>query len=319
MPASPSDAATALFPGWRIAGAASALAAVAFGLWGCGGDMDAGQQGVPPHGEERHRLAGTVVAVYPERGTLLVDHEEIPGCMPRMAMEFAVGPGDLALARPGMAIRAFLFRANGVYGLERIWPAEGEAERAVTEAARLLRGDTLERGRNAFREVGESLPGFVLYDQDGRVVEAARFRGRQLVLAFIFTRCPDPKMCPATIAKMIRLQAMAREAGVNDFELAAITLDPQFDTPGVLREFADSRGIDRSNFSLLTGPEGAIKDLMAQLGIIVFSEGSLLEHTLSIVLTDQEGRIVHRVEGTRWEPADFAPRLRRPAGRTVAQ
>ena len=71
------------------------------------------------------------------------------------------------------------------------------------QAGAALRQDTVIRGRNAYREIGENLPDFALYDQNGGVVQPDRFRGRQIVLNFIFTRCPDPKMCPASTAKMM--------------------------------------------------------------------------------------------------------------------
>ena len=141
----------------------------------------------------------------------------------------------------------------------------------------------------------------------------ARFRGRPIIMNFIYTRCPDPNMCPAATAKMISVQRLARQAGVTDLELISITLDPEYDTPGVLHDYAETRGIDTSDFSLLTGPEGAIKDLLKQLGLLTFAEGPLVTHTLATVLIDENGRIVHRVDGSQWEPADFVARLHRTA------
>lgn len=260
----------------------------------------------------RHPVTGVVVMVDGERHAALVQHDEIPGVMPAMTMEFLVREADLPLLREGLSIRATMYQSAAGYHLEGIWPAELASEKIVKDAVRSLRQDTVARGRSAFREVGESLPDFALYDQTGRVVQAARFRGRQIVINFIFTRCPDANMCPASTAKMIELQALAREAGVTDLELVSITMDPEFDTPGVLRAYAEGHQIDTANFSFLTGPEAAIKDLMAQLGILAFGEGPLIRHTLTTVLVDGTGRIVHRVDGSQWQPADFAGRLRQP-------
>jgi len=155
------------------------------------------------------------------------------------------------------------------------------------------------------------LPDFALYNQDGRAVQAADFSGRQMMINFIFTRCPDPTMCPAATLRMMQVQKLAREAGVKNLELISITLDPEFDTPGVLRDYADAHGIDASNFSFLTGPEVAIKDLMTQLGVLAFQEGPLIRHTISTVLVNEEGRIIHRVDGSTWDPQDFVSRMRR--------
>ena len=281
---------------------------VAMLLGGCGKRETTG----PAEADGRYALTGTVVSLSSERGTALVDHDEIPGYMPRMTMEFHVNPGDLRVLREGLKIRGTMYEAGDGFYLEEIWPLDPAAERVVQAAERALRQDTVTRGSSPYREVGENLPDFALYDQDAKVVQAAQWRGKQLVLTFIFTRCPDAKMCPATVMKMMQLQALAREAGVADLELVSVTLDPEYDTPGVLRDYADARGIDTSNYTFLTGPERAIKDLLAQLGVLAFQDGPLLQHTLATVLIDAKGKIIHRVDGSGWLPEDFAARLRRP-------
>ncbi|TVR55617.1 MAG: electron transporter SenC [Puniceicoccaceae bacterium] len=254
-------------------------------------------------------LTGLVISINEERGTLLVDHDEIPGYMPRMVMEFRVAPGDLEVVEEGMTIRARMLLDDQGYRLERIWPVDPVSDRIVEEAARTLRRDTHTRGRAAYREIGENLPDFALYDQSGRVVEPRRFRGRPMVVNFIFSRCPDPYMCPAATVQMKQLQDRARELEIDDLELISITLDPEYDTPGVLAQYARNYGIDTSNFSFLTGPESAIQDLMRQLGVLAFPDDGLIQHTLATLLIDRDGRIIHRADGTRWEVDDFVTRL----------
>ena len=265
----------------------------------------------PDDGLVRHPLRGQIVKVDAERRTLLVDHEAIPGYMPAMVMEFEVGSGDLALAREGRRIRGELVQLpDGIFRLERVWPLDEAADATVQSAAQALRQDTTIRGRKAYREVGEALPDFALYDQNGDVVRAQRYRGKQIMLNFIYTRCPVATMCPAAVSQFTTLQAKAREAGVDNLELISITLDPEFDTPGVLREYAEARGIDTSNYSFLTGPEAAIKDLLTQFGVQAFFEGSLLQHTLATLLIDEGGRIIHRADGSRWEVQEFLDKLK---------
>jgi protein SCO1/2 len=262
--------------------------------------------------DERYPLTGEVVRVETERKVVIVQHDEIKGYMPAMTMEFAVSAGDLALAKPGQKIRAEMVAVpGGDFRLEKIWPADQGVADAVSAGALQLRQDTHTRGKNAYREVGEVVPDFALYDQSGRVVQSSRFRGKQIVINFIFTRCPVATMCPASTAKMIALQRLAREAGVPNLELVSITLDPAYDTPGVLREYADVRGIDTTNFSFLTGPQNAIKDLLTQFGVIAEFEGDLIKHTLTTLLIDAGGKIAHRADGSVWEPADLVAKMRK--------
>ncbi len=261
--------------------------------------------------DERYALTGEVVRVEAARKVLIVQHDEIKGYMPAMTMEFDVAAGDLALARPGQKIRAeMVVVPGGDFRLEKIWLADKASADAVVAGALQLRQDTHTRGKGAYREMGESVPDFALYDQSGRVVQSSRFRGKQIILNFIFSRCPVATMCPASTAKMMTVQRLAREASVPNLELVSITLDPTFDTPGVLRAYAEARGIDTTNFSFLTGPESSIKDLLTQFGVIAELDGELIKHTLTTLLIDANGKIAHRADGSIWDPAEFVAKLR---------
>lgn len=274
------------------------------------GTDPAGAGGKTAAKEERYPLTGEIVRVEADRKVLVVYHDEIKDYMPAMTMEFVVSAGDLALAKPGQRIKAEMVPvAGGDFRLEKIWPADKMLADTVELGARQLRQDTHTRGKNAYREVGETVPDFALYDQAGRVVQSARFRGKQVMINFIFSRCPVATMCPAATAKFMAVQKLARVAGVKNLELVSITLDPAYDTPGVLKDYADQRGIDTANFSFLTGPETAIKDLLAQFGVIAEFKGDLLQHTLTTLLVNEGGKIAHRADGSVWEPADFVAKM----------
>src|SRR5690606_19369449 len=198
---------------------AAALAVLAVGLTGCPSRQGDGEPGYP--------LTGEIVDVVPERKVLVVRHEEIPGYMPAMTMEFEVDDGDLANAVVGQRIRARLIETEGTFRLERIWPDDRMSQGIMEEKGRRLMQDTMVRGSRSFREVGESIPDFALYNQTGDVVRIDNLRGKKLVINFIYTRCPVPNMCPAATQRMIQLQALAREAGLENVELISITLDPE--------------------------------------------------------------------------------------------
>jgi protein SCO1 len=262
--------------------------------------------------EKRFPLTGEVVSVDAARKVVVVRHDEVKDYMPAMTMEFLVAPGDLALLKPGDRIRAEMIPSkDGFPHLEKIWPDEQIAAATVAAGAKALRQDTIIRGKGAYREVGEDLPDFALYDQANRVVQSSRFHGKQIMINFIYTRCPIATMCPAATLKMMATQKQAREAGVPNIEFISVTLDPAYDTPGVLREYVDARGIDTSNFSFLTGPESAIQDLLTQFGVIAEFKGGLLQHSLATLLIDADGKIIHRADGSAWEPQDFVAKMRR--------
>jgi protein SCO1 len=257
-------------------------------------------------------LVGEIISVDAAQKVLVVKHNEIPGYMRAMIMDFIVSAADAAAAKPGQRIRAELIPVkDGGFRLEKIWPDDRAAEAVITASALALRQDTHSRGKGAYREVGETVPDFALYDQEGRVFQSARFRGKQVMLNFIYTRCPDATMCSAATIKMTTAQRLAREAGVSNIEFVSITLDPAYDTPAILKEYAALRNIDTGNFSFLTGPEKAIKDLLVQFGVIAEFENDFLKHTLSTLLVDENGKIAHRADSRAWEPADFVAKMRK--------
>jgi len=297
---------------FRHFAACAALAALGM-AGGCakgGGDAPSGSASSLAPGEKRFDLTGEVLSADIAHKVLVVRHNEVVGYMPAMTMEFAVSAGDAAVARPGERIRADLIvDAAGKARLERIWPDDKVALDTIGAGARMLRQDTFSKGSAAYREVGDTVPDFVLFDQDGRVVNSARFRGRQVMLNFIYSRCPIASMCPLSTTKMVATQKLARESGIADIEFVSVTLDPAHDTPGVLREYADARGIDTSNFSFLTGPEPAIRDLLTQFGVLAQFKGDILDHTLATLLIDAKGRITWRADGSQWEPKEFVERM----------
>lgn len=260
----------------------------------------------------RYPLTGEILGVVPERNRLIVKHAEIPGFMPAMTMEFIVSSGDVANAKVGQRITAEMVSGpEDDYRLEKIWPADADAAAKVKAGTAALVQDTTIRGRNAYREVGEAAPEFTLYNQRGEVVTAAHFRGKQVLLNFIFSRCPVATMCPAAVARFQQVQTKARAAGVGNLELLSISLDPTYDTPGVLKDYATARGIDTSNYSFLTGPEIAIKSLLAQFGVLAEFKGDLLNHTLATVLIDESGQITWRADGSAWSVDEFIGKMKK--------
>ena len=288
--------------------AAVMAAGLLAGLAGCSKSPSAA---TGPNGEKRYPLTGEVRGLDPAKHTVRVTHDAVPGLMPGMTMDFPVLAGDVASLQVGERIRAELVidRPGAEPRLEKIWPDDANAKTAIAAGERALREDTHDRGDQAYREVGEGMPDFTLYDQTGKVVPSGHFRGKQVMLNFIFTRCPSADMCPASTAKMMMAQALAKKAGVANIQFVSITLDPTYDTPGVLKEYADARSIDTSNFSFLTGPDGAVRDILTQFGIIAdFSDG-IVKHTLATLLIDAKGRIIWRADGSQWDPAEFVKRM----------
>jgi protein SCO1/2 len=212
----------------------------------------------------------------------------------------AVGAGDAQIGYVGQTVTGDLHQSEGAWRLDNIWPADPEAVAMTDEITRRLHYDIVEEGRQVYRDVGDSLPSFALYNQDGKLVRNTALQGRRLVLDFIFTRCAQPDMCPAATYRMGQLQKALKAANVNDVTLVTITFDPLNDTPGVLRQYAEANGLDPSNFELLTGPPDEITALMEEFGILTRTVDGVLQHTSAAIVVSPQGRITYRNSGNLW-------------------
>lgn len=103
--------------------------------------------------------------------------------------------------------------------------------------------------REPLPELG-TVPDFTLTDQDGRRVTRKTLAGRLWVAAFVFTRCPT--VCPRITARMRELQKLAKERGVQ-LDLVSFSVDPEHDTPAVLKEYAGRFHAELDTWSFVTG------------------------------------------------------------------
>src|SRR5262249_26162873 len=102
--------------------------------------------------------------------------------------------------------------------------------------------------------IGDLVPDFSLIDQAGRTVRLRDFSGRVVAVDFIYTRCPLPDVCPRLSANFSYLNKR-----VPDVALLSITIDPQFDTPPMLSEYARRYGCDGERWRFLTGSNEQIR------------------------------------------------------------
>ncbi len=259
---------------------------------------------------EGHPLVGEITGINAEERTLEVAHEDIPGFMPAMTMQFKVSLGDIQNASIGQRIRARLVRGEaGEFQLIKIWPLDEDAARDLKRANARLQKQAKALPSGYYYGEGDESPDFALLDQFGEVVGSERLAGKPFILNFIFTRCPDPNMCPLSTRKMAGLQTSAKEAGI-DVNFVSVTLDPVFDTPGVLRQYAEGYGIEGSNFHFVTGPKSAVRDMVKALGVASIDKVDTIMHSLATVLVDADGIIVKRSQKSAWDPEEILEALR---------
>jgi protein SCO1/2 len=146
-----------------------------------------------------------------------------------------------------------------------------------------------------------AFPEFSLTDQSGRQVRLDDFRGRALVVSFVFTTCVEA--CPIVTAQLARVQARAGAEGLGDrVRFLSITVDPLTDTPAVLARYASGYGVDLRTWHFLTGPPDDVARLTRALEVGVGPGKRGLAHDIPVIFVDPRGRIASRSTDIEMSP-----------------
>lgn len=141
-----------------------------------------------------------------------------------------------------------------------------------------------------FGEVAE----FALTERSGASLRREDLLGHPWVAAFIFTRCTGP--CPRITGTMRALQERLNDSQAR---LVSFSVDPEWDTPEVLRQYADAAGADKQRWLFLTGDERAIYDLIRRSFLLPVERapaneaaiGMHVSHRTQLVTVDAKGRV----------------------------
>jgi protein SCO1/2 len=138
------------------------------------------------------------------------------------------------------------------------------------------------------REVRIPIRDFSLTDQNGSSFQFKALRGKNILVSFIYTTCPD--ICPLTTANMRLVQKNLSPAEHGSVYLLSITTDPEVDRPQVLRSYAERYEVDFSNWSFLTGDLQTLAPVWKAFGVKAQRKGrGLVGHTSLTVLADTKG------------------------------
>ncbi|MBB6670907.1 SCO family protein [Cohnella nanjingensis] len=135
-------------------------------------------------------------------------------------------------------------------------------------------------------------PDFTYQDIDGKTVKMSDLNGKVRLVYFFYTNCPD--VCPPTTFMLSQVQEKLKADGQfgSDVEIVSVTIDPQRDTPEVLRKFGDKFKADYAGWRFLRGDEAATADLAKKYGLLaVKGEDGFFSHANLIVLVDKKGRM----------------------------
>ena len=260
-----------------------------------------------PAEPRQYEVKGQIISVSPERQEVLVNHEDIPGFMAAMTMPYKVkDPALLEGKAPGDLFTATLVVEEVDAYLSSL-KKTGSAPITSPAAAPLITATDLLKD-------GERVPDNVLVDQDKTPRLMVSLRDHRVALTFMYTRCPLPDFCPRMDRNFAEVQQIVAETPeLADVRLVSVTLDPEFDTPAVLKKHAEALKADPVRWHFVTGQKDEVLAFAKRFGVTAeppSEAGGMMVHNLRTAIIDAQGRLVKTYSGTSWTPAELVADLK---------
>jgi protein SCO1 len=257
--------------------------------------------------EKRYELKGKVVSVDRDKSQVTISHDDVKGYMPAMTMPFSVSETDLQILAPEDQVVATLVVDGSTTRLEDLVISRQSGNPAAMPAV-------------VVAKEGDEVPNFTLRNQDDREIRIHNYRGKALLLTFIYTRCPVPDYCTLMSNNFAQVD---RDLG-QDSELYAkthllsVSIDPEYDTAKVLRSYgaAHTGRYEKETFAhweFAAGTKEQVKEIAQYFGLTYFSDKDQIVHGLRTVIVTPDGKVAKIYSGNEWKPEEAVDELRKVA------
>ena len=265
-------------------------------------------------------IRGRIVATSPATGLVTLDMEAVPGYMDAMIMPYKLtAPNTLSELHPGDRITATLI-------VDQTRPNDPDSYRNP----RLDQVVVISQARPDYKPTvqyhvpqrGDTVPDFHLLNQSGKIIHLAQFKGKVLLLTFIYTRCPLTDFCPRMSRNFADIdQALAVDPKLYAAtHLLSISFDPTYDTPAVLKSYggAYTGRNAKEDFHHWDFAATPVKDLPAitqffNVGLTPGDNPQSLTHSLSTILIGKDGHILAWYPTNDWTIADMMSQIKAAA------
>jgi len=158
-------------------------------------------------------------------------------------------------------------------------------------------------------DADEPAPAFSLIDQSGRRVALADFRGKVVIVTFLFTNCTD--VCPVLPQILNRVDQLMSEDERKQLAYVGISIDPKRDTPAQMRKFMRQHGLSEARWTLLSGSLKELTQAANDYGVVVRPDPRLdFVHNTVFVLIDGKGRLRTEFHGLATPTEEIAKAAR---------
>jgi len=261
-----------------------------------------------------YKLRGKVVTSNPATGEVTLNHEAIPGFMDAMTMPYKLkDPSILSELRHGDVITSDVLVSQ-----------DADAGVLLDHIVVVAQGKPDYRPAVIYHvpAKGDAVPDFKLRNQDGRVIHLNQFRGKDLLITFIYTRCPLPDFCPLVTRNfaVIDKQLAADPTLKGKAHLLCVSFDPEHDTPDRLKAYGEQyigseakTAFAHWDFAVPEKPALAEMAKFFDVGMSDAADGTIT-HTLSTTLIGSDGKVLKFYPGNEWTPEQVVADVKQSLG-----
>ena len=166
--------------------------------------------------------------------------------------------------------------------------------------------------------VGQQVGDYTLLDRNGRPIKLSSFRGKPLLVSFIYTGCS--KTCPATtqfLAKAVKYMQSA--LGADSFTVLTAGFNAPWDSPQAMRDFASRQNIKLPNWEFLSADTATMQNFTRDLGFSYAYSVTGFDHISQLTLIDQDGKVYRQIYGDSFELPVMGEPLKKLVGNTQTQ
>lgn len=239
-----------------------------------------------PSGGKSFQVKGVFERLTEDAGGAIIRHEEIPGYMDAMTMAFhARNANEIAQLRPGDEITFRLVVKEDESWIEQVVRTGGRSHRLIAAAATNVEATAAVNSHPLMQ--------YAFTNELGEPVTLAGFKGQALAITFFFTRCPIPEYCPRLSKNFEEAsqELLSMPNAPTNWHLLSVTIDPQFDTPAMLRSYGKRYHYNPKHWSFLTGPPDQVAELARQSGVTWEPDQGLLNHNFRTLIINPAGQL----------------------------
>lgn len=155
--------------------------------------------------------------------------------------------------------------------------------------------------------LGKTIGDYAFTDRAGRTVRLSRYRGKPLLVSFVYTACSQ--VCPTTTRFLAKAVKVAQDGlGADSFAIITVGFNVPFDTPESMKTFAGQQGIDFPNWEFLSPDPATVERLTKNFGFTYYATPKGFDHITQVTIVDGDGKVYRQIYGDVFEvPMLVAP------------